>query len=238
MFDFTDQVVMITGAAGTLGRATTHAFHDAGARVAVVDRKREIVKEVFADEIPEGDYCLYVAADLTEQASVAKAVEQVIERFGRIDVLCNIAGGFYSGTPLHETPLSRWQFMMNLNAGSVFLMSQAVVPHMLAQAEGKIVNVAARAGLKGAANMAAYTASKSAVIRLTESMAAELKSKNINVNCILPGTIDTAQNREDMPNASHDQWVAPEALADVFMFLASDAARAIHGAAIPAYGRS
>lgn len=238
MFDFTDQVVMITGAAGSLGRATTHTFHDAGARVAVVDRERQVVNEVFAGEIPEGDYCFYVAADLTEQPSVTSAVERIIERFGRIDVLCNIAGGFYSGKPVHETPLGRWDFMMNLNARSVFLVNQAVIPYMLTRQHGKIINVAARAGLKGAANMAAYTASKSAVIRLTESMAAELKSQNINVNCILPGTIDTPQNREAMPNANFDKWVAPEAMADVFMFLASDAARAIHGAAVPVYGRS
>ena len=117
-------------------------------------------------------------------------------------------------------------------------MSRAVIPHMLAQGYGKIVNVAARAALEGKAKMAPYVVSKSAVIRLTESMAAELRDAGINVNCILPGTIDTPQNRRDMPNADHSRWVPPGALADVILFLACDAARAIHGAAVPVYGRS
>jgi NAD(P)-dependent dehydrogenase (short-subunit alcohol dehydrogenase family) len=109
---------------------------------------------------------------------------------------------------------------------------------MLQQGSGKIVNVGARAALQGKARMAAYVASKSAVLRLTESMAAELKAKGINVNCIMPGTIDTPENREAMPKANHDKWVASAAIADVIRFLASDAARAVHGACIPVYGLS
>jgi NAD(P)-dependent dehydrogenase (short-subunit alcohol dehydrogenase family) len=126
--------------------------------------------------------------------------------------------------------------MLGLNAKSVINCARAVVPGMLAAGRGKIVNIAALAGLSGKANMGAYSASKSAVIRLTESMSAELRDRGINVNCILPSTIDTPQNRADMPKADPRRWVAPEALADVVLFLASDAARAIHGAAIPVNG--
>ena len=140
------------------------------------------------------------------------------------------------GQAVHETPEDTWELMLGLNAKSVINCARAVVPGMLAAGRGKIVNIAALAGLSGKANMGAYSASKSAVIRLTESMSAELRDRGINVNCILPSTIDTPQNRADMPKADPRRWVAPEALADVVLFLASDAARAIHGAAIPVNG--
>jgi NAD(P)-dependent dehydrogenase (short-subunit alcohol dehydrogenase family) len=163
-------------------------------------------------------------------------VEGALRRFGRIDVLVNAAGGYRAGTPVHDTPLETWEFLLSLNARTAFITSSAVVPAMLEQGSGKIVNVAARAALKGGAKSAAYSASKSAVLRLTESLSAELKGSGINANCVLPGTIDTPQNREAMPNADTSRWVAPEALADVILFLASDAARAVHGAAVPVYG--
>jgi NAD(P)-dependent dehydrogenase (short-subunit alcohol dehydrogenase family) len=175
---------------------------------------------------------------MTQETDVRAAIGGVIERFGRIDVLINAIGGYRAGQPVHETPLETWDFMLNLNARSLFVISQAVAPHMLAQKHGKIVNVSARAALSGGAKMAAYSISKSAVVRLTESMAAELKDDGINVNCILPGTIDTPQNREATPDADFDRWVKPEAMADVILFLASDLARAITGAAVPVYGRS
>jgi NAD(P)-dependent dehydrogenase (short-subunit alcohol dehydrogenase family) len=238
MFDFTDQVVVVTGAAGNLGRAAAHAFHEAGARLAVLDRQRDVTQAVFGDSIPEGDYCLYVAGDITNGESVGQMVGQIIEHFGRIDVLVNIAGGFTMGPPVHETDLKTWDFMLDLNAKSVFLMARAVVPHMLAQGRGKIVSTAASVGLKAKAKMGAYSVSKAAVIRLTESMAAELKGEGINVNCILPGTIDTPRNRADMPNADYSKWVQPESLADVILFLASQAAQDVHGVGLPVYGRS
>lgn len=238
MFDFTDQVVVVTGAAGNLGRAAAHAFHAAGARLAVLDRQRDVAEAAFGDSIPEGDTCLYVAGDITSEESVNQMVGQVIAYFGRIDVLVNIAGGFTMGPPVHETALKTWDFMLNLNAKSVFLLARAVVPHMLARGRGKIVSTAASVGLKAKANMGAYSVSKSAVIRLTESMAAELQDAGINVNCILPGTIDTPRNRQDMPDADFSKWVQPESLADVILFLASDLARDVHGVAVAVYGRS
>jgi NAD(P)-dependent dehydrogenase (short-subunit alcohol dehydrogenase family) len=128
--------------------------------------------------------------------------------------------------------------LLNLNARTAFILSRAVVPHMLAQGSGKIVHVAARAALARARKAAAYSASKAATVRLVGSLAAELRRENINVNCVLPGTIDTPQNREAMPKADHSRWIPPEAIADVMLFLASDAAWAVNGAAIPVYGKS
>ncbi|MDX1413113.1 MAG: SDR family NAD(P)-dependent oxidoreductase [Candidatus Promineifilaceae bacterium] len=238
MFDFSNKIVIITGAAGNLGKTTTMLFHQAGARVAVVDKEREVMRVVFGDTIAEDQYCFFTTANLLDERAVNEMVERIVNHYGRIDVLVNIAGGFKMGSPVHETTLDTWESMLNLNARSVFFVCRAVIPHLLQQGSGKIVSVAARAALKGKAKMASYVVSKDAVIRLTESMSAELRDYNINVNCVLPGTIDTKRNREEMPNADFNKWIKPSALADVILFLASDYARAIHGAAIPVYGKS
>ena len=212
---FNERVVIVTGASGNLGRAVAAAFEDLGATVVRLERKD---------------------ADLRDAQSVRQAVERALAQHGRIDVLCNIAGAFRMGKPLHETAEADWDFLFEVNAKSVLNLSRAVVPAMLRNGGGKIVNVGAYAALKGAAQMGAYVASKSAVIRITETMAAELRDRNINVNCVLPSIIDTPENRAAMPKADARRWVAPQDLAAVIVFLASDAARAIHGAAIPVTG--
>jgi NAD(P)-dependent dehydrogenase (short-subunit alcohol dehydrogenase family) len=181
---------------------------------------------------------LSLALDLLDAQAVQAAADKAIERFGRIDVLCNLAGAFRMGPSVHETPAEDWAFLMDVNARTVLNTARAVVPRMLAAGSGKIVNVGAYAAQKGAAHMGAYVAAKSAVIRLTETMAAELRSRNINVNCVLPTIIDTPENRAAMPQADPRHWVAPRELAEVIAFLASDAARAIHGAALPVTGLS
>lgn len=226
---FDGKICLITGAAGNLGRAVAAAFSAAGASLILMDLHKEHLQSAYG---VEGAGRKFAPADLRDAQSVARALPAGT----RIDILCNIAGGFRMGQPVHETTDDTWDLMLGLNAKSVINCARAVVPGMLAAGRGKIVNIAALAGLSGKANMGAYTASKSAVIRLTESMSAELRDKGINVNCILPSTIDTPQNRTDMPKADPRRWVAPEALADVVLFLASDAARAIHGAAIPVAG--
>jgi NAD(P)-dependent dehydrogenase (short-subunit alcohol dehydrogenase family) len=229
------QTVVITGAAGNLGQAVAARFAAEGANLALLDLNQAALAKVpaagAADVLRQG-------VDLSDPASVSAAVGAAIARFGRIDALCNLAGGFHMGETVHETPADKWEFMMELNAGSVLRMAQAVVPHMLKQGGGRIVNIGANSALGGKAEMGAYVASKSAVIRLTETMAAELRGHNINVNCVLPSIIDTPQNRAAMPKADPRKWVAPEALADVLLFLCSPAARAIHGAAIPVVGLS
>ena len=200
------RIVMVSGAAGNLGRAVAAAFEALGATVVRLGRK--------------------------------DAIERELERHGRVDVLCNIAGAFRMGKPLHETTDEDWDFLFDANAKTVLKMSRAVVPSMIRNGGGKIVNVGAYAALKGAAQMGAYVASKSAVMRITETMAAELRDKNINVNCVLPSIIDTPENRAAMPKADPRRWVSPDDLAAVIVFLASDAARAMHGAAIPVNGLS
>jgi len=224
---FKGKTVMVTGAAGNLGRAVADAFAGLGASLVLVDLKGR------GDETG-----LFIETDLLDQKSVNGAVEQAIARFGRIDILCNIAGGFRMGAAVHETADADWDFLLDLNARTVLHTARAVVPRMLATGGGKIVNIGAFAAHKGAAQMAAYIASKSAVIRLTEAMAAELREKGINVNCVLPTIIDTPQNRADMPKADPKRWVAPQDLAKVVVFLSSDDARAVHGAALPVTGLS
>jgi NAD(P)-dependent dehydrogenase (short-subunit alcohol dehydrogenase family) len=239
MANYANKVVAVTGAAGNLGRATTMAFLNQDARLAVIDRRRDVLSNVFDETVPECDQCLYVSGDLTDSQSVDEIVESIMDFFGRLDVLVNIAGGFTMGPPVHETPVDTWDFMINLNARTVFLMSRAVIPHFIDQEYGKIVNIGSRAALSGHAHMAPYVVSKSAVVRLTESIASELRDySNINVNCVLPGTVDTDRNRREMPDADFSKWVTPQEIADVILFLASDDARAINGASIPVFGRS
>ena len=169
--------------------------------------------------------------------SLARMAQAACERFGRIDALVNTVGGYRGGKPVHEMDLADWDFLFGVNLRTTLLCSRAVIPQMLRQGGGRIVNVASRDGLVGSAGYSAYSASKSAVLRLTESLAAELKNSNINVNCIMPGTIDTPQNRKAIPNGDFSKWVEPEAIAEVILFLISDAARAINGAAVPVYGK-
>ena len=232
---FAKQTVLVTGAGGNLGQAVADAFFERGANLVLLGRRREELTKVYGSANARR---LLAPADVLDQAEVEAAVASAIERFERIDVLCNIAGGFRMGAPVYETTDEMWQSMLDVNARSVITMARAVVPRMLAAGSGKIVNVAAMAALKGGAGMGTYAASKSATIRLTETMAAELRDKGINVNCVMPSIIDTPQNRAAMPDADPRRWVAPAALAEVILFLASDAARAIHGAAIPVVGLS
>jgi NAD(P)-dependent dehydrogenase (short-subunit alcohol dehydrogenase family) len=233
--DFTGQTVVVTGAAGNLGRVVAGAFAARGARIVLVDRNLERLVERFGDS-NAGQ--LLVAADLVRQGDALAVAQKAIERFGRIDVLCNVAGAFRMGEAVHEMTDATFELLLDANVRSLLNMVRAVVPRMLEQGGGKVVNVGALAALKGSANMGAYGASKAVVIRLTESMAAELRERNINVNCVLPTTLDTPENRADMPAANPDRWVAPADLAQTIVFLASPAARAIHGAALPVTGLS
>ncbi|MES2129149.1 MAG: SDR family NAD(P)-dependent oxidoreductase [Pseudomonadota bacterium] len=233
--NFENKTVMITGAAGQLAQAVARAFAARGASLVLVDRTRERLAGIYGEEDAARQH---LAANLLDAGQVANAAAAAIERFGRIDVLCNIAGGFRMGQPVHATSDADWNAMFDLNARTVLHAVRAVVPHMQAAGGGKIVNVASNSAQKGAALVGAYCASKDAVIRLTEAMAAELRDGGINVNCVLPSIIDTPDNRAAMPGADPARWVAPEALADVILFLASPAARAVHGAALPVLGLS
>jgi len=231
---FQDKTVLITGAAGNLGRAVAKRFAEEGAQLVLIDLQTGDLES----DVPNRERHLLVEADLLQADEVMAAVDKAMTRFGRIDVLCNLAGGFRMGEAVHETSQANWEFLLGLNAGSVLNMSRAVVPRMLAAGSGKIVNVGAFAAQKGAAQMGAYVASKSVVMRLTESLAAELREQGINVNCVLPTILDTPENRLAMPDADPSRWVAPDDLASAILFLASDQAKAIHGASLPVSGLS
>ncbi len=237
MQDLSGKVVIVTGAAGNLGRAVAGAFAARGARLALVDRTAESLESALKD-LPAGTEAAPFPADLLDPAEAAAMAGAVAARFGRIDALANLAGGFAMGPPLHETPDRDWDFMLDLNARTVFHCCRAVVPHLLAGGGGHIVNVSARAATRGIGHMGPYCVSKAAVITLTESLSDELKDSGVNVNCVMPGTLDTPQNRAAMPDQDPGRWVPLPALADVIVFLTSSGARAVTGAAIPVYGRT
>jgi len=232
---FENRTVIVTGAAGNLGKAVAAAFAELGANLVLVDVERQRLEAAFGAETGQRTFA---PANLLEPASAVQVAQAASGRFGRIDVLCNLAGGFRMGERVHETSAQNWQFLFDINAGTLLNAVRAVVPQMLAAGGGRIVNVGAFAAQRGVGQMGAYTAAKATVIRLTEAMAAELREKNINVNCVLPTIIDTPENRAAMPKADPAKWVSPSDLANVIVFLASDAARAVHGAAVPVTGLS
>jgi NAD(P)-dependent dehydrogenase (short-subunit alcohol dehydrogenase family) len=237
MSDLKGKVVMITGAAGNLGQAVATAFAQAGARRVLVDRGADRLARLDPHPDPAG-LLLASGVDLADPQHAQRLVRDAVAHFQRIDVLINTVGGYAGGKPVHEDDLANWDKMFSINLRTTLNACRAVIPEMLRQGSGRIVNVAARAALTGVPTLGAYSAAKSAVIRLTESLAGELKDQGITVNCVLPGTLDTPQNRQDMPNADFSKWVPPAAIADAILFLASDAARAVTGAALPVYGRS
>jgi NAD(P)-dependent dehydrogenase (short-subunit alcohol dehydrogenase family) len=231
---FENRTVMITGAAGHLGRAVAAAFAERGARLVLLDRHAASLEEAFGTDAASA----LVAADLLDRRQARAALDTAVARFDRVDVLCHVAGGFRMGEAVHETTDATWEFLFDVNARTLVNVAHAVVPHMVERGGGKIVAVGAHAAQKGVAGMGAYCASKSALVRLVEALSAELREKQVNVNCVLPTIIDTPDNRAAMPDADPARWVAPQALADTIAFLASDAARAIHGAALPVTGLS
>ena len=231
--DFTDQTVIVTGAAGHLGRAVTRHFAARGAALVLIDVDRARLQQAHGDEHAR---LMFAPTDLRDAAQAAAMARAALARFGRLDVLVNLAGGFRMGEAVHETSDATWTLLFDLNTRTLLNACRAVVPAMLDRGSGRIVNVGAYGALRGGALMGAYAASKSAVIRLTESTAAELRERGVRVNCVLPTVLDTPDNRAAMPDADPSRWVATDALADVIGFLASDAARAVHGAAVPVTG--
>jgi NAD(P)-dependent dehydrogenase (short-subunit alcohol dehydrogenase family) len=223
------QIVLITGAKGGLGSHVTRAFLEAG--VSVVGTSRTIDDSAF----PGGRFT-GIPADLGKSDDAARLAAAVVERFGGIDVLVHIAGGFAYGGPIHETADEVWNQMMDLNARAAFHVLRAVVSHMRARRSGRIVAIGSRAGVEPAANVAAYAASKAALVSLVRTAALENRDLGITANVILPGTIDTEANRQSDPNADRSKWVSPRRIAELTLFLASDAAADISGAAIPVYG--
>ena len=235
MLSFKGKTVLITGAAGNLGRAAAAAFGLRGANLVLVDLNDEALEAAYPGQ---DEHSMKISLDLMDAAAIGEAVEAVRAQFGSIDALAALTGGFHMGEPVHELAVGKWDQMVELNAETLINTVQAIVPVMLEQEAGKIVTIGANAARQGMAQMSAYIVAKSAVIRLSESMSAELRGKGINVNCVLPSIIDTPENRAAMPDADPADWVSPEKLANVILFLCSEEASAVHGASIPVVGLS
>lgn len=228
------KVAVVTGANGNVGQAVSRLFAAEGAIVALVGRKAADV-ETLARELNG----LAVAADVTDVSSVNAAVEKIATEAGRVDILAHTVGGFAMGQPVHESGLDVWDKMMTLNARSLYITAGRVAQHMVENGiRGKIVGILARNAYKSTAKSAAYSASKAAAQRIMESMALELRDQGIQVNAVVPGTIDTPQNRADMPKADFGKWVQPDDIAQVILFLASPQAGAISGVSLEVYGRT
>ena len=235
MIDLDGKVVVVTGASGTLGRTTAQVFANANASLLLTGRNKERLEQT-AEHLTTDT--MVIPCDLSDINEVERLVNKAVKHYGRIDVLLNVAGGFSMGPKVHELNWEDFDTMFNMNFISAFNTCSRVIPQMIKQGVGNIVNVSARAGIQGKARMAPYCISKSSVITLTESLADEHKLSDININCVLPGTIDTDTNRTDMPNADHSTWVPPEDIANTMLFLSSPLARSISGAVISVYGKS
>jgi NAD(P)-dependent dehydrogenase (short-subunit alcohol dehydrogenase family) len=223
-----EKTIVVTGASGALGKVVVDIALARGARLAAVDFAP-------AKAAPTLQRLELGGVDLTDAAQANKAIDAAASHFGRLDALVNIAGGFAFETVADGDPKT-WQRMYALNVTTALNASRAAVPHLLSSSAARIVNIGAFGALQAGSGMGAYAASKSGVHRLTEALAAEHKGK-ITVNAVLPSIIDTAANRDSMPKADYSKWVSPQELAEVILFLASDAASAVTGALVPVMGR-
>ena len=222
------KVIVITGALGALGRIVAETAQKRGARVAGIDHAPSQT-EATAEWIELGD------VDLSDASAAKKAIDTAASHFDRLDALINIAGGFTFET-IADGDIKSWHRMYAMNVLTALNACKAAIPHLVSSSAGRIINVGAMGALHAGAGMGPYAASKAGVHRLTEALAAEQKGK-ITVNAVLPSTIDTAANRASMPKSDFSKWVTPQELADVILFLASDAASAVTGALIPVTGR-
>ncbi|MGO9931670.1 MAG: SDR family oxidoreductase [Steroidobacteraceae bacterium] len=224
------KVLAVTGSAGVLGQAVALTLSGYGATLALLD-----YAHAPSATQPAGARH-YGGVDLTQVEAARSVMARLVEEAGRLDGLINIAGGFH-WEKLAGGTLESWDSMYRLNLRTAVVSCQAALPYLLKAGGGRIVNVGAMGAVKAAAGMGAYAASKAGVAKLTEALADELKDRFITVNAILPSTLDTPQNRLDMPQADFTRWVTPVEAAEVIAFLVSDAARAVTGALIPVAGR-
>ncbi len=225
---FSGRIALVAGGTGALGRAVSRAFLQEGATVIVTHRSQ---KEL--DARVEGH-----GVDVTDETQTRRLVEQIVGRHQRLDVLVNTVGGYAGGVKLWDLDAQVLDQMLALNLRSGYALSRAVVPAMLRQKSGSIVNIAARAGVQPPAGAAAYAASKAAALALMQSLAAEVAGSGVRVNSVLPSIIDTPANRSAMPKADYAKWPKAEEIAGVILFLCSEEGRVIHGASIPVYGES
>ncbi len=222
------RTVVVTGAAGALGRAVVEHFLAAGARLALVERDAAHLAAAFPALAGDARHLL-LAADVTREESVRPAVARILAHAARIDVLVHVAGGFEMGEPVHAITRASWDRMFDLNAWSFAVVTRDIVPHMVGNGYGRVVAVSARAAAQGQAAMAAYAASKSALQRMVEALAKEVGPRGVSVNSVAPTIMDTPANRTAMPQADRATWVPTAMAARAIGFLASEEAAWIHG---------
>jgi len=235
---FEARVVLVAGGTGGLGRAVTLAFLEEGAKVVVTYRRQEEFDALKSAAGTNGSKLEGHTVDVTDEAAVCQLIEKIVGKYRRLDAMINTVGGYAGGTKLWELETKVFEQILALNLRSGYALSRAAVRAMLTEGHGAIVNVASKAAIDHAGGAAAYAASKSAAVALLDSLSADLKGSGVRVNTILPSIIDTEANRKAMPKADFSKWPKPEDIARVILFLCSDDARVIHGAAIPVYGDS
>jgi NAD(P)-dependent dehydrogenase (short-subunit alcohol dehydrogenase family) len=233
-----NKVVLVAGGTGGLGRSVTMAFLEAGAKVTVSYVATEEYAALASAAERKGGALAGAHVDVTDAQAVETFVAEIVARDGRVDILVNTVGGYAGGVNLWEVNPPEYDRMMQLNLKAGFVLARAVVPQMIKQNRGWIVNIASKAAFDHAAGASLYAASKAAALAMMDCLAAEVKPYNINVNSLLPSIIDTAANRKAIPNADFSKWPKPEDIARVILFLCSEDSRVIHGAAIPVYGKS
>jgi NAD(P)-dependent dehydrogenase (short-subunit alcohol dehydrogenase family) len=237
------KVVLVAGGTGGLGRAVSLAFVDAGAQVIVTFQRTgdfdELKKTASAKLVEaEGASLEGFALDVTDEAAVLKLMDGIVQRHGRLDCLVNAVGGYAGGIKLWELETKVFEQMMAMNLRAGFVLARTAARVMVKQGSGAIVNVAAKAAVDHAAGASAYAASKAAAVAMIDCLAADLKGTGVRANSVMPSIIDTAANRRDMPKADFAKWPKPEEIARVILFLCSDAAKLVQGAAVPVYGDS
>ena len=231
-FDFGGDVVLVTGAGGALGSAVCEAFDDAGATVCGAD----VVTPDSEDFLLDTDHVHFYQGDFTDEGAVTDTVPAIVNDHGGIDYLANIAGTWRGGTPIAETDVDTFDFLFDVNLKTMFLASKHAIPHVR-ESSGAIVSVSARSSLEGGEGDGIYRSTKAGVRILTETIAEE-NLGDLRANAVMPSVIDTPMNREMMPDADHETWVDPADIAEVVMFLCSDAASVTSGAAVPVYGEA
>jgi NAD(P)-dependent dehydrogenase (short-subunit alcohol dehydrogenase family) len=232
-YEFSDRVVLVTGVGGALGSAVAEAFDHAGAMVCGIDVVSPQSEDFLLEDPGRIDF---YGTDATEETAVADVIDQIASDHGRIDALANIAGTWRGGDPIDETDAGTFDFLFDVNLKTMFLVSKHAIPH-LRETEGAIVSVSSRSSLEGGQGDGIYRASKAGIRRLTESIAKENEGR-VRANAVMPSVIDTPMNRDMMPDADFDSWVEPAEIADVMLFLCSDAAQVTSGAAVPVYGEA
>lgn len=236
--NFADKIVLAAGGTGGLGNAVSLAFLTEGAKVVATYRKEEEFAALKKTAGAKAAALEGSRVDVTDEGATAALVASIVAKHGKLDALVNTVGGYAGGVALWDLETKVFDTMLSLNLRSGYALARAVLPAMLKQRHGSIVNVAAKAAVDHGAGAAAYAASKAAAVALMDSLAADVKGTGVRVNSILPSIIDTAVNRKAMPNANFTTWPKPEEIAQVILFLCSDNGAVIHGAAVPVYGNS